>query len=213
MINRLRKFKIFSKGFTLIELVISIALLSLIIGIGADLMTHLVRINRKTAVFSSIESYGNFTLKRMKEDIRRALDVKIVSSSPSPTANQLQYTEGDEIELIISEVNTLGQSTSKVISYKIEECSSGNVGSLKAKVDTGNYEEFAQNYFNTSSNPLNQKLYVKRLQNNVKFFSNYKKTVGIDNFNILYITYVIAESCTPNAYRNIFQTSINLNFN
>ena len=63
------------KGFTLTELLIVVALMVIIAGVGGSVITSLVRSYNKANIINQIEQNGNYALSVMENQIRNAQDV------------------------------------------------------------------------------------------------------------------------------------------
>ena len=67
-------------GFTLIELIIVVALLALSIGLTNDILLSLIRANTKTQVMNEIEQQANFVSLKLTKELRDAKSAQIVDA-------------------------------------------------------------------------------------------------------------------------------------
>lgn len=79
-------FKTTEGGYTLIELLLVIALLALAVGVTGDIIVTLVRSYNKTQIANEIEQNANFISLKMEKDLRNA------KSITSITANSGNYS-------------------------------------------------------------------------------------------------------------------------
>ena len=77
------------KGFTLLELLIVIALLTITVGVTGDIILSLVRSYSKTRVTNEVEQTGNLAMSKIEKEFRAALSV----SSPAlgDTGDELSF--------------------------------------------------------------------------------------------------------------------------
>ena len=88
------------KGFTLVELLLVIAILGVAVGVTTDILLSLVRSYSKTQVINDIEQNANFATSKLETELRDAISVTDVSNPGSP-----------EISLVLS---------NKTVNYKLE---------------------------------------------------------------------------------------------
>lgn len=69
-----------NKGFTLIELVLVIALLIISVGVSTDIIISLIRSYNKTQVTNEIEQSANFVMLKIDRDLRNAVSVTVPSN-------------------------------------------------------------------------------------------------------------------------------------
>lgn len=72
-------------AFTLVELLIVIALLSISVGITSDILVTLVRSYNKTQVANEIEQQANFVTLKLEKEIRGAKNVTVTDSGRTLT--------------------------------------------------------------------------------------------------------------------------------
>mgnify|MGYP006292581975 CR=1 FL=1 len=65
-----------NRGFTLVELLISVSLLALVVGLSSDIIISLVRTNTKTQVANEVEQESNFIMLKLQNEIKNAVDVE-----------------------------------------------------------------------------------------------------------------------------------------
>jgi prepilin-type N-terminal cleavage/methylation domain-containing protein len=68
-----------SQGFTLVELLLVIALISISVGVTGDILVTLTRSYNKTAVLTEIEQQANFIGLKLEKDLRNATNVATAS--------------------------------------------------------------------------------------------------------------------------------------
>lgn len=68
-------------GFTLIELVLVVALLTIAVGISSDIIISLVRSYNKTQVINELEQSANFVLLKLERELRNATSVTDITAS------------------------------------------------------------------------------------------------------------------------------------
>jgi prepilin-type N-terminal cleavage/methylation domain-containing protein len=86
------------KGFTLVELVLAIALLAVSVGVTNDILMSLVKSNNKTQVMNEIEQQSNFVSLKMEKELRNARDVTTPASGSSGTSLIFETKSGSIIE-------------------------------------------------------------------------------------------------------------------
>lgn len=69
------------RGFTLIELVIYIGILSILMGIGGDIFAFVIRAYQRAEMISSIELLGNNILTQIEQDTRVSESVVLLNSN------------------------------------------------------------------------------------------------------------------------------------
>ncbi len=72
-----------NKGFTLVELLVSIGLVLIIGTVGTSIITSILRSYNKASIINEIEQNGNYVLSLMESQIRNAASV-----SPTDTTTQ-----------------------------------------------------------------------------------------------------------------------------
>lgn len=75
------KHKINNKGFTLIELVVTIGLLALTVGVTNDILVSLLRSYSKIQVKNEIEQQANFVSLKLEKELRSGSQVNIPGGS------------------------------------------------------------------------------------------------------------------------------------
>lgn len=91
------------KGFTLIELILVIALLGICVTVTNDILVSLIRANNKTQVINEIEQQSNFVSLKIEKELRNASVVTIPAASESGTTLSFQTRDGSTIQY---DVNT-----------------------------------------------------------------------------------------------------------
>lgn len=69
------------KGFTLLELLIVIALIIITAGVSTDIIMNLVRSYSKTKITNEIEQAGNIALLKLEKELKTATEASLLSSS------------------------------------------------------------------------------------------------------------------------------------
>lgn len=93
-----------SAGFTLMEIVIVIALMVIAIGVTGDIVLTLIRSYTKTQVANDIEQNVNFVSLKMENELKNALDVVAVSPS-NLCFSQRNGTNTEEICYVVESVS------------------------------------------------------------------------------------------------------------
>ncbi len=101
----------FSKGFTLIEVLVVIGVLTVVAGLGASIFSSLLRSYNKAHIVNELEQNGNFVLSIMEQQIRNAIDVQEVSNG---------------IELVLRDTGA-----TKRFEYVPDDCASGVNGYIR----------------------------------------------------------------------------------
>ncbi len=81
------------KGFTLIEILLVVVLLSVTVGVTSDILLSLVRSNTKTQVMNEIEQQVNFVSLKIEKELR---DAKSAGVSEGTTLD-FQIRDGTDI--------------------------------------------------------------------------------------------------------------------
>lgn len=90
-------------GFTLVELLIVLALIFLTVGVSSDVVLNLVRANSKTQITNEIEQEGNFSVGKIEKELMMATSVSggalqvetktlIITQSEVGAQRQITYT-------------------------------------------------------------------------------------------------------------------------
>ena len=90
-----------SKGFTLIELVIVVAILAITLTITSDILISLVRSNNKTRIQNELEQQSNFVSLKLEKELRNAQSV----DSSENTELSLTLENSEEITYSLNEGN------------------------------------------------------------------------------------------------------------
>lgn len=78
------------KGFTLVELFISIALLAISVAISSDMIMTLGRTYGKAQIFNDTETAANFIFQKLQTDLKGSVQVEVLNSGKT-----LKITKGD----------------------------------------------------------------------------------------------------------------------
>lgn len=76
-----------SSGFTLIEMLLVITLISISVGVTGDILLSLVRSYNKTNALNEVEQQGNFLGLKLEKELRNSTNVVV----PSPTQIEFDY--------------------------------------------------------------------------------------------------------------------------
>lgn len=87
-----------SKGFTLIEMLLTIALLAISVGVTTDIILSITKSYNKTEMANELEQNANFVLLKMEKELRNASSIKVPSAVNTPT-NTLTFLGGDGVEV------------------------------------------------------------------------------------------------------------------
>jgi len=95
------------RGFTLVELLLAVSLLTISIGVTSDILMSLIRANNKSQVMNEIEQQSNFVASKIEKELRNAQSATIASG---PT---LTFTTRDGVEVIYNLNTSTGVLTRK----------------------------------------------------------------------------------------------------
>lgn len=132
-----------SKGFTLIELVIVIALLAITAGVSADIITTLVRSYSKTKLINEMELAGGNVLTKISKEVKSSNGVYQIddfydSSNVPVCGNTISFykpnSEGDVVKTVYSVDTGTGEVTKindpdgvNVVSSLLDPADSGSI--------------------------------------------------------------------------------------
>jgi len=110
------------KGFTLIELVVVVALLLITVGVAGDIILSLTKTFGKTQVSNEIEQTSNFVFLKLEKEFRSATNV--IRPTLSTASDTLEFTDrnGKEVCYILQPSGLLTRSISNSAS---NNCVSG----------------------------------------------------------------------------------------
>jgi prepilin-type N-terminal cleavage/methylation domain-containing protein len=186
-------FKNINKGFTLVELTIALGVFSIIVGVGGDILTTIIRAYQRAEQFSLVEREGNNALTLIEQDIRRSVKVELLDALGNPTTS----SSSNFIRLTIP-TGTGGSYVTRI--YSFYECGLPNEGIY---LDTGNL-------VTTGSSPdlFQNKVNVK-YYNSSEVFTHFKE----GGFETVYVTFVLGagRDCSVTNSDGVFQTTVNLN--
>jgi len=86
------------KGFTLIELILVIALLGISVTVTNDILVSLIRSNNKTQVINEIEQQSNFVSLKIEKELRNARFVNTPLAGESGKTLVFQTRDGSTIQ-------------------------------------------------------------------------------------------------------------------
>ncbi|GEM_PF-4086241 len=73
--------KKFMQGFTLVELLVALAIISVALGIGLSTLTSSLRSSTKTTIFNKVKQSGDQVMEAMTRSLRNTTDVCVSSAS------------------------------------------------------------------------------------------------------------------------------------
>lgn len=185
--------KINKAGFTLVELLLVVAIIGIVAGIGGDMFATVMRAYRRAELFSYTERVGNSVLTQIEQDLRAASLVTI------PNGNTLN----------LSIPTASGGTVSK--SYVFTPCSGANEGAVTLD-GTSIFTSIGTNTF------LATKLYVAPYSGNPIFSIQQDSTNRYSIVTVAFYVYSGASSganspCSSEPLRitkSLFTTSVNL---
>lgn len=92
-------------GFTLVELLLVVALTALAVGVTGDILVSLIRGYNKTNVINEIEQNANFISQKMNKEVRNAVQItQLDPTGDSPpaineTGSQVTFTDRNGISI------------------------------------------------------------------------------------------------------------------
>lgn len=98
------------RGYTLIELLVSIGIISIVAAIGVDIFLNITRSYNKANIITQIEQNGNLALSQMSYEIRNARSV----SPTSGTTSTLSLVNQDGQDVVFSFVPQTGSANGYV---------------------------------------------------------------------------------------------------
>ena len=91
-------------GFTLVELMLVIALLGVSVGVTNDILMSLVRSNNKIQVMNEIEQQSNFVSMKIEKELRNASSIEIPTVvTPSGKLLKFKTKDGITIEYTVND--------------------------------------------------------------------------------------------------------------
>lgn len=208
------------KGFTLIELLVSIGILAIIVGIGGDILATVIRAYRKAELFSLVDRNGSYALTLIEQDIRSAIDIKVVDDIGAGTFFAPDDPNQASSQILLSFPEASGDFTYK--RYNISLCDGG--GTNEIGLDTvGDGASFSNLVLSAGggSDFLGESLSVIDFGyanlgafTPVDPFVRLRDTAGQRGFDIVYISFGLsaggATPCPTGDVKAFFQTSVNL---
>ena len=91
----------YQKGFTLIEMMVVVALLAITVGLTSDILISLVRTNTKTQVLNEIEQQANFVSLKIEKELRDARLVTAPVAGDSGNTLTFQTKNGVEVMYVL----------------------------------------------------------------------------------------------------------------
>ena len=93
--NKSKCSKFSDRGFTLVELLLSISLLAISIGISSDIIVTLVRTYGKAQVYNDTEQVVNFVFLKMQNDLKSSSSARVeddILYLSRATGNEIAYS-------------------------------------------------------------------------------------------------------------------------
>jgi len=117
--------KINNKGITLIELLVTISLIGILVGVSGDLLFTIFRAFNKSSTIVNIQEEGNAILNKIKTDAINASNITLVGDQ-----EMLLTLEGKTIKYVISgesltRITTISGSPPVITTENLFETSSG----------------------------------------------------------------------------------------
>jgi len=106
ILNVLKKnLKASSSAFTLVELLLVVALLGLSLGVTTDILLSVTKSYNKTQVLNEIEQQANFVSLKMTKELRTATNIYDPTTDPGDLGTTLRFLtrSGDEIKYYIED--------------------------------------------------------------------------------------------------------------
>jgi len=105
-------------GFTLVELLLVVALMALAVGVTGDILISLIRSFSKSTVLNEIEQNANFVSQKLTKELRNATqvvrlddDVAALPLSVGDTFNEIEFIDNSGSNNIIYKVVADGRIT------------------------------------------------------------------------------------------------------
>ena len=98
-------------GFTLVEVLISIALLTISAGVASDIILTLVQSYNKTQIQNELEANGNFVLQKIERELQNAVDFEVSDSGKTLTIQKNEGTTTVNIVYRIQVLDSVGSIT------------------------------------------------------------------------------------------------------
>ncbi len=105
----MKKKFVLNGGFTLVELLLVVALTSLAVGVTGDILVTLIRGYNKSTVINEIEQNANFVSQKLNKELRNA--TQVIQLDPAGASPPLQGETGNEI--------TFNDRNGITINYKV----------------------------------------------------------------------------------------------
>lgn len=105
-----------NQGFTLIEILIVIALMAVLTGVGADLFINSLKAYQKSQIMNQLSQNGNYVMSTILNNARNAKEISLEGT------NRLTITDPSQITTIFTITSeTIGEKTVGVIKKKVGE--------------------------------------------------------------------------------------------
>lgn len=102
MTNKTLNKNIKDSGFTLVELILVVALLSISVGVTSDILLTLIRSYNKSQVTNEIEQNANFISQKIVKELRNATAITSLGSlsgsdlTPGVDSNDISFSDQDQ---------------------------------------------------------------------------------------------------------------------
>lgn len=106
----LKRTKENQKAFTLIELILIVALMAVSIGVTNDILLSLIRSNNKTQVINEIEQQSNFVSLKIEKELRNARSVSIPAPGSSGKILNFLTRSGHTIQYEVDDNGVMWRS-------------------------------------------------------------------------------------------------------
>lgn len=133
-----------TKGFTLIELMVSVAIFSIVLLFALGSIISIVDANRKARTLTSVMNDVNFVFENMTRSIKTGREIETKYNSPSCGANGKVKT-GSQIEISAIDPTAIAGTFDRInVYYRL--CEKDGYGFIEKKVgNSGEYEKITSN--------------------------------------------------------------------
>jgi prepilin-type N-terminal cleavage/methylation domain-containing protein len=134
-----QKSKVKNRGFTLVEMIVSLGLFAVVATVSLGALVHIVSANKKAQTLQSAITNLNFALETMSREMRVGSDYRCYFD----TDNVTSFTSGEACEIDTHEqvafhssktlANGSGGTCKAIIAYRFVDPSSGQIAFQKAE--------------------------------------------------------------------------------
>ena len=125
------------RGFTLVELLVTVSVLLIAVGIAGDLIISVIRSYNKTRILQEIEQNGNYTIAKITHDFKNAIGATAPTDCSSGASPQITISDSDNEDITYSIETRNGSGGA---------CSSGTCTTVMTRTYGSNAEEIMTNY-------------------------------------------------------------------